>query len=669
MNKKISSILSQKAIFYLLTILVLDLIIAIYDWRVAIPGLVLLLCLAVYNIVSNFKRKKELTKYIETLTLNVESASKDTVLNFPLPLIVVELDGTIVWYNSLSKGVFGDSKLFEKNIDSLVKGLNPNELVSEKIISRTAQINFRHYRVIGNFMKTAAAVEKTDYVLLLYFIDISEQVKLKEKYDNEKMVAGLVVIDNYEELMQSVEDTMRPQVLAEIDKKITGWMGFTEGIIKKFERDRYLFLFEFRYLNDFKKAKFEILDEVKNIKYGMIPVTLSIGFGINGNDLEENLKYAEASIDLALARGGDQVVVKDRESLSFFGGRTKEIEKRTKVKARVIAYALRELIDQAERVMIMGHENGDMDSMGASLGIYRLVKSRGKEANIVLGKPNPNISRLIDKLRENCEYDGLFIKEGDAVDYMSEKTLLIVVDTHRPSFTESPRLLENASQVVVLDHHRRGAEFIEDPVLIYQEAYASSTSELVAEIMQYADENLKLTPEEAEALYAGIVLDTNNFTFKTGVRTFEAASYLRKKGVDTGAIKYLMQNDLKTYSAVSDVVRSAHIIEGNIAVAAVPEDEKNQNLIAAKAADELLMLSDISASFVLCRQDSDIAISGRSLGEFNVQAVLEQLGGGGHMTVAGAQLSGVAMEEAVKQLEYVIIKYVKQYESDGKKIN
>lgn len=669
MNKKISSILSQKAIFYLLTILVLDLIIAIFDWRIAIPGLVLLLCLVVYNLVTNYKRKKDLTKYIETLTLNVESASKDTVLNFPLPLVVVELDGTIIWYNSLSKNVFGDSKLFDKSIDSIVKGLNPNELLNEKIISRTVEINFRHYRVIGNFMKAATGGDKAGYVLLLYFIDISEQVKLKEKYDNEKMVAGLVVIDNYEDLMQSVEDTLRPQVLAEIDKKITGWMGFTEGILKKYERDRYLFLFESRYLHEFKKAKFDILDEVKNIKYGMIPVTLSIGFGINGNDPEENLKYAEAGIDLALARGGDQVVVKDRESLSFFGGRTKEIEKRTKVKARVIAYALRELIDQSDRVMIMGHENGDLDSLGAALGIYRLVKSRNKEVNIVLGKPNPSISRLCDKLKENQEYNGLFIREGEAVDFMNDKTLLVVVDTHRPSFTESPKLLANAKQVVVLDHHRRGAEFIEDPVLIYQEAYASSTSELVTEIMQYVDDTVKLTSEEAEALYAGIVVDTNNFTFKTGVRTFEAASYLRKKGVDTGTIKYLMQNDLKTYSAVADVVKSAHIIAGDIAVAAVAEGVKNQNLISAKAADELLMLSDISAAFVLCHQDADIAISGRSLGELNVQAVLEQLGGGGHMTVAGAQLAGVTMEEAVKQLEYVIINYIKLYESEGKKIN
>lgn len=403
-----------------------------------------------------------------------------------------------------------------------------------------------------------------------------------------------------------------------------------------------------------------MLDEVKTLKYGRIPVTLSLGFGINANDMEENLRYAEAAIDIALARGGDQAVIKDREVLNFYGGSTKELEKRTKVKARVVAYALRELIDQSTRVIIMGHENGDLDSLGASLGINALAKSRGKKSNIVLGKSNPNITRLLDRLKDNPEYDELFIKEGDALDFIDEKTLLIVVDTHRPSFTEAPRLLDAAKQVVVIDHHRRGAEFIEDPVLIYQETYASSTSELVTEILQYVDDVVKLTPEELEGLYSGIIVDTRNFTFKTGVRTFEAASYLRRKGVDTTSVKYLMQNDLGTYALVADVVKEAFILNDSVAVSTVPENYKNQTLIAAKASDELLTLTGVDAAFVLCHSDGDISISGRSLGEMNVQKVLEQLGGGGHMTVAGAQLEGVTIEEALKRLKYAIIKHMEE---------
>ncbi len=660
MNNKIKTLFAPRAAVYHWIILILLAVIAYFDYRFALPGLAVWLLLLFSNWRYKRKRNKELARYIESLTLSVESASKDTLLNFPLPLLVVGLDGNIIWYNSQSRNVFGDTKLYDRNIAELLGGMKPDELIGNERISHTAEINYRHFRVLGNVMKTEARSELGEFILLLYFVDTTEQVQLKEKLEGARTVAGLVVIDNYEDLMQSVDDASKPLIMAEIEKKVNAWMGFTEGILKKFERDRFLFLFEAKYLPELIKNKFSVLDDVKTLKYGRIPVTLSIGFGINANDMEENLKYAEAAIDIALARGGDQAVIKDRESLNFYGGRTKELEKRTKVKARVVAYALRELIDRSSRVIIMGHENGDLDSLGASLGINALAKSRGKKSNIVLTKSNPNISRMLDRLKDNSEYDELFLKEGDALDLMDEKSLLIVLDTHRPSFTEAPRLLDVAKQVVVLDHHRRGAEFIEDPVLIYQETYASSTSELVTEILQYVDDVIKLTPEELEGLYAGIIVDTRNFTFKTGVRTFEAASYLRRKGVDTTSVKYLMQNDLGTYSLVADVVKDAFVINDTVAVSTVPENYKNQTLIAAKAADELLTLTGIDAAFVLCYSNGDIAISGRSLGELNVQAILEQLGGGGHMTVAGAQLEGVTIDEALKQLKYVIIKYMEE---------
>jgi cyclic-di-AMP phosphodiesterase len=385
---------------------------------------------------------------------------------------------------------------------------------------------------------------------------------------------------------------------------------------------------------------------------------LSLGFGLNGKALLENFHFAGASIDIALGRGGDNVVIRDGENFSFYGGKTRELEKKTKVKARVIAYALRELIDQAPTVMIMGHENADIDCLGAALGLYRIVRNRAKSAHIVLRSSNVTIDKVIGKLQRDPQYDGLFIGRNEALDMISRKTLLIVVDTHRPGFTELPELLKLTDQVVVIDHHRKGADFIQDAVLTYQETYASSTCELVTEILQYVEEKVRLSPIEAEALYAGIVIDTKNFTFKTGVRTFEAASFLRRQGVDTVSVKQLFQNDLQTYINISNVVKDAEIINDNIAISVCPPFVKNAQLIAAQSADQLLTLSGLAAAFVLSAANNEIIISGRSLGDINVQMILEKLGGGGHLTVAGAQLQNISVEDAKEKLKDAIVDYV-----------
>ena len=417
-------------------------------------------------------------------------------------------------------------------------------------------------------------------------------------------------------------------------------MGFTSGILRKFERDKYLYLFQHKYIKELEDKKFEILDNVKEINLGnKIPVTLSFGIGLGGMTPIENLSFAGAAIDIALGRGGDQVVIKNKDSFTFYGGKARELEKRTKVKARVIAYALREIIDQADSVTIMGHENADIDSLGSALGLYRMVKSRGKNAYIVLNRTNPTIDSLVSKIQKSPEYEGIFVGRSEALDKVGKKSILIIVDTHRPAFTELPELLEMAGQIVVIDHHRKGADFIQDTVLTYQETYASSTCELVTEILQYMDDKFKMKPLEAEALFAGIVVDTKNFTFKTGVRTFEAASYLRRQGVDTVAVKQLFQNDLGTYLSISNVVREAEIIKENIAISICAPNIKNPQLIAAKASDELLNLSGIVAAFVLCSVGGEVWISGRSLGDINVQVILEKLGGGGHLTVGGCTAS------------------------------
>ncbi|MCX7747860.1 MAG: DHH family phosphoesterase [Clostridia bacterium] len=667
-NSNFFGLLLPRARFYLWIILVLVIIITVYNWFIAIPGYVLLIFLIYHNFRSSYIRQKELTKYIENLTFNIDSATKDTLINFPLPLVVVELDGTIIWYNSFFREIFDGENLLENTINNFVEDLHPGNLVKGvERIYKDIEINGRSYIALGNFVKVDEKIDNRKYILMIYLIDNTELAEIKKRYVEEKTAVGILVIDNYDDLMQSMEDFRRPQMLAEIDRKIISWMSFSNGIIKKYERDRYIFACEVKYLKEFEEKKFEILDNVKEINIGnKIPVTLSLGFGINGRTLAENFSYAGASIDIALGRGGDHVVIKDGDKFNFYGGKTRELEKRTRVKARVIAYALRELIDQSPVVMIMGHENGDIDSLGAALGLYRIVKNREKEAFIVLNNSNPTIDNLVAKIEKSQEYEGMFLSRSEALDRINARTLLIVVDTHRPSFTECPELLKYTNQVVVIDHHRRGADFIQDAVLTYQETYASSTCELVTEILQYVEEKIKLNAIEAEALYAGIVIDTKNFTFKTGVRTFEAASFLRRQGVDTVSVKYLFQNDLDTYINISNVVRFAEIINDNIAISVCPQNIKNVQLIAAQAADQLLNLSGLVAAFVLSYGSNEVAISGRSLGDVNVQMILEKLGGGGHMTGAGAQLQGITIEEAKDRLKEAIVEYLDSVNKEQK---
>ena len=668
-SKKFLGLFIPRESFYLWVILMLVAVIAVLEWHIAIPGFILFAFLTYYYLSSNHKRRIQISSYIENLNFNIDTATKDTLLNFPLPLVITETDGSIVWYNSSFKNISGQEDECEKVVRDTAAWLNARKITDGSDISREVTLNGMQYQVLCNFVgsrrgpqgSSVGGAESENDIYVLYFIDITELVQLRKTYADEKIMAGIIVIDNYDDLMQSMPDANRPQMLAEIDKKVVRWTSFTNGILKKYDREKYLFLFESKYMKELEEKKFDILDTVKEINTdNRIPVTLSLGFGMNGKSLSGNLDYAAAAIDVALGRGGDQVVVKNGDSFRFFGGKTREVEKRTKVKARVIAYALRELINQSQTVLIMGHENADVDSLGASLGLYRLAVSRDKRTFIVLNKINPTIDSLVSRIQKSGKYENLFISRGEALEITDGKTLLIIVDTHRPSFTEVPELIGSAGQVVVIDHHRRGADYIQDTVLLYQETYASSTCELVTEILQYFDEKLKLNPVEAEGLYAGIVVDTKNFTFKTGVRTFEAASWLRRQGVDTVSVKQLFQNDLTTYTNISDVVKSAEMINNEIAISECPAGMKNVQLIAAKSADELLSLSGIAAAFVLCSAGNEIWISGRSLGDINVQMILEKLGGGGHLSVAGAQLSDMGIGEAKDKLKYAIMEYVKE---------
>ena len=526
-------------------------------------------------------------------------------------------------------------------------------------VDKEVNIDNKIYHVIGDFVKVRKKDRKKDtkYMITLYFIDNTEQIELMNKYNNAITCMGIIMIDNYEEIIQRLSEERKPQVLAEIEKKLHEWASSSGGVIIKKERDTYVYVFEQQYLTEMENNKFTILDEIKEIEpeEGM-PITLTIAISNEGDSNYEKYESALVAMDIALGRGGDQAVVRKDGKYNFFGGKTQEVEKRTKVKARVISHALEELIGKADKVMVMGHLNGDIDSIGSSLGIYRLAKTLEKEAYIVNNTYGLSLENFINTLKQEG-YNDVILEKNQAINLITPNTVLIIVDTHKRSYVEVPELLEKTEKIVVIDHHRKSEDFIENAILTFHEAYASSASELVTEIVEYASKEVTLEQIEAESLYAGIMMDTKNFTFKTGVRTFEAAAYLRKYGIDIIKVKKWFQSDLESYTVIADIVKNVEIINDTIGISVYDEKDKNANLICAKAADELLTISDITASFVLGHMGEKICISGRSIGDINVQVILEKLGGGGHITLAGAQLEGLTMEEAKTELIIRINEY------------
>ena len=466
------------------------------------------------------------------------------------------------------------------------------------------------------------------------------------------------MIDNYEELSQRLSTESKPILIAKVEKSIYEWAEKYNAMIIKTDRDTFYCIANHKSLKEMINDKLSILDDIKNIDVPDISqATLSIAFSNDGNTITEKAESTRAVIDIALGRGGDQAIVKIDGKYEFFGGRTQEVEKRTRVKARMISHALTELIQESDNVLLMGHSHGDMDSIGSAMGLYRLAKSLGKEAKIVNETIGIGIEKFIETAKKSEEYDECFVKEQEALDFVKPNTLLIVVDTNKKTYVELPELLEKVKKVVVVDHHRRSTDYIENTILTFHEVYASSASELVTEILEYSQEKVELKPIEMEALYAGIMLDTKNFTFKTGVRTFEACAFLRKCGVDIIKVKKWFQSDLETYQTISEIVAKSEIMNDNIAISTYEKDDENANIIAAKAADELLTIGGITASFVLGKMGDTIYISGRSIGDINVQIILEKLGGGGHITLAGAQLENISMEDAKQELLIRINEY------------
>ncbi|SEF98846.1 c-di-AMP phosphodiesterase, consists of a GGDEF-like and DHH domains [Caloramator fervidus] len=653
MDNKFKNFIPNVKVYLFIIALLLG-ILAFYNINLLFLGVVIYFILLYYNLRSSEIKKNEFFKFIEDITSNIDSAGRNTLSKIPIPLVIADSEGKMIWANNFFlENVYKSP--YGKNINMIISDIDLNKVL-EKNISKMNKVAVGEevYDVLINIIRSKSGKN----VYIFYFINKTNYYELCDNYNNKKMVVALIEVDNYDEVVKSIDDINRPILIAEIDKKINSFANSLNAFVRKYDVNKYVAVFEQQHINKLMEEKFSILDEVREIYFGnKIPATLSIGIGMNAENPYKIHQYAVAAKDLALGRGGDQAVIKDGERFLFFGGKSKEVEKRTKVKARVIAHAISELINQSSQVLIMGHETPDLDSIGSALGVYRGCKQKGKTAYIVLNKVNKSIEKLMNKIN-NKEYEGVFINNETANIIANDKTLLIIVDVHRKNFLENPELLHKVGNVVIIDHHRKSADFIDNAVITYIEPYASSTAELVTEILQYMNERVELTKEEAEALMAGIYVDTKNFTFKTGSRTFEAASFLRRMGADLIEVKKLFADDFKTFIERMELIKSAEIKNG-IAIAVYRQPIDNF-LIVPQAADDLLKIDGVEASFVLARVENEVIISGRSLGDINVQVILESIGGGGHMTIAGAKLSGVNVDEAKNLLEEAIKNYIKE---------
>ena len=659
-NKKLSRLLEPNLKFYFAVMLLFAVAAIPVNWQLALAEGTLTVLLYFYFRQSNQKRRQGVLQYIDSVTGSVDTASKSTLINSPLPTLVFRPDtGEIIWSNESFLQLAGVREhLFEMRLSEAVPDFQVQWLLSGKQESpERVELNNHRFRVYGSLVRSRNRTGVQSLVATTYWVETTEADHLREVYEASRPVAAILMLDNYEDLMKACEDTQRSAVLAQIDEKLQTWANAGQGILLKTDRNHYLFLFEEQYFQHFVDEKFSILDTVRAIRVAEnIHPTLSIGIGKDSPSIPELYKNAKLSLEMALSRGGDQAVVRNQVDFAFYGGRTKATEKRTKVKSRVMANAFRELIADAGEVYIMGHSFADMDAVGAAAGFCCAARKRGKQARIVIDREHTAAETLIARLDALPEYSGVFLTPAEAFLQMRADTLLVVVDTNRPDMVENPQLLESCNRVAVIDHHRRAATYIENAAFNFHEPYASSASELVTELLQYLVEPTDLLREEAGALLAGIVLDTKHFTQRTGGRTFEAAAFLRRSGADTAEVQRLFQGDLKDMVTKYDIIRRAEMYRSNIAVSVVEEPGVDR-VAAAQAADDLLTLKGVQASFVVYAAEGAVLMSARSLGEINVQVILEALGGGGNSTTAGARIEDTDPESVRQQLIGVLDAY------------
>ena len=630
--------------------------------RMALAELLFAVLLLIYIAIVIVMRRRDMKEYMSMLVQKDDSSSHSAVNLLPVAAAVLTVDGLIMWFNDGFSKIAGSESLYNTPITDIIK-----DIKWTKVLKATDSVEFavRHndsvYNVIAKIAKTNR--EGGEISVILYFIDITRQTELERKYEDERTVVGLVAVDNYDEVFQKMDDSESQQASARINRIVTDWVSESDGVIKRLERDRYLVMFEKKYLSEYISKKFDVLEKVRQIGEEIRqPVSVSIGVGI-GASLDESEEFSRAALDMAQGRGGDQAAVKDETQFKFYGGKTREYEKSTRVKTRAFAGAFKGFIKNCDKVVFMGHSNADYDCFGAAIGLSRACRDCGKNAYIVYDN-SPAVAPLAKQMRTMPDYAKMLISCDHAREIVTHDTLLVILDTHRPSMLPEPRLLDATEKIVLIDHHRRSTEFLPHTSLLYHEPYASSTCEMATEILQYIDTERTITPFEVKALYVGILMDTKNFMLKTGVRTFEAASYLRRYGLDLVEVKKLFTMDRSDYMHKIRIMETLEVYSSNIAIAHAQEIYPNMRVVSSLAADDMLGISGIRAAFVVYEVDGEAYVSARSFGDINVQLICEKLGGGGHMTVAGAQMRGIGTEAALLEVKAAISEYIDETKND-----
>jgi cyclic-di-AMP phosphodiesterase len=621
-----------------------------YNWIIGAAGFILtgLLIYLIFQV--NHKIKEETEEYISTLSYRVKKVGEEALMEMPIGIMLINDDYYIEWTNPFIASCFNEDSLVGKSLYDVADAVIP--LIKQEVETEIISLHDRKFRVIHKPEER-----------LLYFFDVTEQAEIEKLYHDERTVISIIYLDNYEELTQGMDDQTKSSLNSLVTSILNKWATNNGVFLKRVSSERFIAVFNEHILRLLEKGKFTILDEVRETTSKQnVPLTLSIGVGTGYSSLPELGTQAQSSLDLALGRGGDQVAIKQPNGkVKFYGGKTNPVEKRTRVRARVISHALKELVIESDKVLIMGHKNPDMDAIGSAIGILKVAQMNKREGFIVYNKNeiDTGVQRLMDEIKQNEDLYARFISPEQAYEIASDDTLLVVVDTHKPSLVIDERLLNRIENVIVIDHHRRGEEFIKNPLLVYMEPYASSTAELVTELLEYQPKNGKIQMLEATALLAGIIVDTKSFTLRTGARTFDAASYLRSHGADTILVQKFLKEDINTYIKRAKIIENVYFYRDSIVISKGKNDIYCDHVMIAQAADTLLTMDGVTASFVISRRSDDtIGISARSLGEVNVQVIMESLEGGGHLTNAATQLYDISTDEAETLLQHAIDDYL-----------
>ena len=643
---------------------IINLFIYFLDYR---AGLALSCFVLIYFAITMYlylRNKSVVLNELVSFATEYGQIQRQLLRELELPYALLDDSGKIIWTNKMFEQTIHKDKGYSKPISAIFPDVNVHKLLAEedeasiRISLETGEYTAKIKKISLKEMAQNSDIispEGYDGFLIAFYLfdETALRIALQEN-DNQSLAVGMIYLDNYEEALESIEEVRRSLLMALIDRKVNKYIAAVDGICKKLEKDKYLVILRKQAVTQLQNTRFELMEDVKTVNIGNeMAVTVSIGIGLGGLTYSQNYEFARTSVDLALGRGGDQAVVKTPDRISYYGGKSQQVEKNTRVKARVKAHALREIITAKDSVIIMGHRLADVDSFGAAVGLYRIAKSLDRKAHIVLNQVTTSVKPLVDLFLENDDYEpDMIVNSLQALELPTNNAVLVVVDVNKPSLTECPDLLKMCKSIVVLDHHRQGSETIENATLSYVEAYASSTCEMVSEILQYINDGVKVRSDEADCMYSGIMIDTNNFMSKTGVRTFEAAAFLRRCGADVTRVRKLFRDDAVEYRTKADAVSRAEIYRTDYAISVCKSDDiESPTIVGAQAANELLNIKGIKASFVLTEYQGKIYVSARSIDEVNVQVITERLGGGGHMTIAGCQFEGITVSEGINKIK------------------